>query len=114
VKTQVSIAVSVYVLVAILKKELRLKRSLGEILQILTVTLFEKEEIYQVLTTTDRQDEIHQPCNQLNLFDLWPDSSGSLPKQLTSSCPLFSTADLRDHLSHSIRVRSAVAVPGQA
>ena len=44
VKTQVWIAISVYVLVAILKKELKLDRSLGEILQILSVTLFEKDE----------------------------------------------------------------------
>jgi hypothetical protein len=69
VKTQVWIAVTVYVLVAILKKELKLARSLGEILQILSVTLFEKDELYQVLTTIDVQNETLEPCNQLNLFD---------------------------------------------
>lgn len=70
VKTQIWIAISVYVLVAILKKELKLDRSLGEILQILSVTLFEKDEVYQVLTATDVQTETHELCNQLNLFDL--------------------------------------------
>ena len=69
VKTQIWIAVSVYVLVAILKKELKLDRSLGEILQILSVTLFEREEIYQVLTAIDAQTENHELSNQLNLFD---------------------------------------------
>jgi len=70
VKTQIWIAISIYVLVAILKKELTLDRSLGEILQILSVTLFEREEIYQVLTATDVQTETHALCNQVNLFDL--------------------------------------------
>lgn len=70
VKTQIWIAISVYVLVAILKKQLKLDRSLGEILQILSVTLFEKDELYQVLTTVDVQTETQGPCNQLNLFDL--------------------------------------------
>jgi len=70
VKTQIWIAISVYVLVAILKKELKLNRSLGEILQILSVTLFEKDEVSQVLTATDVQTEAHGPCNQLHLFDL--------------------------------------------
>jgi len=50
VKTQVWVAISVYVLVAILKKELRLERSMGEILQILSLTLFEKVPISQVLS----------------------------------------------------------------
>jgi hypothetical protein len=57
------------VLVAILKKELKLDRSLGEILQILSLTLFEKDELYQVLTTIDAQNETLEPCNQLDLFD---------------------------------------------
>ena len=51
VKTQVWIAISIYVLVAILKKELRIERPLSEILQILSITLFEKEPLAQVLTT---------------------------------------------------------------
>jgi len=69
VKIQIWIAISVYVLVAILKKELKLDRSLGEILQILSVTLFEKDELHQVLTTMDVQNQALEPCNQLNLFD---------------------------------------------
>jgi len=70
VKTQVWTAISIYVLVAILKKELKLDRSLGEILQILSLTLFEKEAISQVLTASDAQDEGRESSNQLNLFDL--------------------------------------------
>jgi len=68
VRTQIWIAVSIYVLVAILKKELNLKQSLYSILQILSVTLFQKEPIYQVLT--DSQHQIHEDtlCNQLSLF----------------------------------------------
>src|SRR4051794_3192246 len=50
VKTQVWIAISVYVLVAIVKKELGIEWSLHEILQILSVTLFEKTPIFQALT----------------------------------------------------------------
>ena len=49
VKTQVWIAVCVYVLIAIIKKELRSKRSPGEILQILSLTLFEKTPLFQLL-----------------------------------------------------------------
>ena len=69
VKTQIWIAVSTYVLVAIIKKELRLGRSLNEILQILSITLFEKSPIYQVLS--DSYADIKKPdfCNQLSLFD---------------------------------------------
>ncbi len=70
VKTQIWSAISVNVLVAILKKELKLDRSLGEITQILSITLFEKDALYQILTATDVQSEPHEPCNQLRLFDL--------------------------------------------
>jgi hypothetical protein len=70
VKTQVWIAVCVYVLVAILKKELNLPRSLSEILQILSVTPFEKTPIFQALSTTCLPN-FEAPCpNQLKLFDL--------------------------------------------
>jgi IS4 transposase len=70
VKTQVWIAISVYVLVAIVKKELKLKRSLYEILQILSVTLFEKTPIFQALSITmSLSPDIVVP-NQLTLFDL--------------------------------------------
>lgn len=70
VRTQIWIAVSVYVLVAIVKKELRLEQSLYTILQILSVTLFQKEPVFQVLT--DAQHEFDTPCphNQLSLFNI--------------------------------------------
>jgi transposase len=70
VKTQIWIAISVYVLVAILKKQLKIERSLGEILQILSITLFEKMPIYQALTAMHLQIETPYSCNQLELFDL--------------------------------------------
>lgn len=70
VKTQVWIAVSVYVLVAIVKKELGLERSLSEILQILSLTLFEKIPIFQALSEQKLQDPEPPFSNQLNLFDL--------------------------------------------
>ena len=68
-KTQIWIAISVYVLVAILKRELKLTRSLGEILQILSIALFEKVSIAQAVTTFDAQNETSDSCNQLMLFD---------------------------------------------
>ena len=70
VKTQVWIAISVYVLVAIVKKELGVERSLHEILQILSVTLFEKTPIFQALSEQETQDPEPPFPNQLNLFDL--------------------------------------------
>jgi len=70
VKTQVWIAISVYVLVAMVKKELGLDRKLSEILQILSITLFEKVLISQVLTETSSQNEKSHFCKQLLLFDL--------------------------------------------
>jgi len=70
VKTQIWIAISIYVLVAILKKEHQLPRSLRDILQILSITLFERMPIPQVLTAFPMQDPMGGPCNQLPLFDL--------------------------------------------
>jgi transposase len=70
VKIQVWIAISVYVLVAIVKKELRVKRSLSEMLQILSLTLFEKTPIFQALSESKSQDPEPSFPNQLNLFDL--------------------------------------------
>jgi hypothetical protein len=70
VKTQVWIAISVYVLVAIVKKELGLERSLSEILQILSLSLFEKTPIFQALSEQKPQDPEAPFSNQLNLFDL--------------------------------------------
>ena len=70
VKTQIWIAVSVYVLVAIARKRLGLKVSLYQILQIFSVTLFEKTPILQALQPPDSQDDSLDFANQLNLFDL--------------------------------------------
>jgi len=69
VKTQIWIAISVYVWVAILKKRLRLDSSLYTILQILSLTLFEKTPVIQVLTDNDHSFQTDDVCNQLNLFD---------------------------------------------
>jgi hypothetical protein len=69
VRTQVWIAISVYVLVAILRKELKLDRSLSEILQILSVTLFEKSPIITVLTASGDQKDKTPSHKQLSLFD---------------------------------------------
>jgi Domain of unknown function (DUF4372)/Transposase DDE domain len=69
VKSQIWIAVSVYVLVAIVKKRLCLDASLYTLLQILSVTLFEKMPIQQALQGIDDQAEIADHNNQLNLFD---------------------------------------------
>jgi transposase len=69
VKTQIWIAVSVYVLVAIMRKELKIDHSLYTILQILSVSLFEKDHIYHVLTEPNSSDAIYENSNQLKLFD---------------------------------------------
>ena len=69
VKTQIWIAVSVYVLVAIVRKRLGLETSLYQILQILSLTLFEKVPILQALQPSDSQNESGQDPNQLILFD---------------------------------------------
>jgi len=69
VKTQVWIAVSMYVLVAIVKKNLRLKESLYTILQILSVHLFEKTPILQAITNTEHIEIMDMERNQLNLFN---------------------------------------------
>ena len=70
VKTQIWIAISIYILVAIVKKEIKIELSLGEILQILSIVLFEKVPITQVLTKTMPQNTNTQFHNQLLLFDL--------------------------------------------
>ena len=69
VKTQVWIAISIYVLVAIVKKELKIGRPLSEILQILSITLFEKVLMSQVLTETKLQNPKTTCRNQLALFN---------------------------------------------
>jgi hypothetical protein len=70
VKTQIWIAVSVYVLVAIVRKRLGLEISLYQILQIFSVMLFEKTPILQALQPSDSQNHLHDFSNQLILFDL--------------------------------------------
>ena len=69
VKTQIWIAVSVYVLVAIVRKRLRLQASFYQILQILSLTLFEKMPILRALEAADSQNELPDNANQLILFD---------------------------------------------
>ena len=69
VKTQIWIAISVYVLVAIVKKRLNTEASLYTILQILSLTLFEKTPLDQLLKNLEMQMTIQQNSNQLNLFN---------------------------------------------
>ena len=68
VKTQIWIAVSVYVLIAIIKKRLNLHVSLHMLLQILSVTIFEKIELAQVVTNSTIDKNQSMSDNQLNLF----------------------------------------------
>ena len=70
VKTQVWIAVSVYVLVAIAKKHFMLKQSLYEILQVLSISIFEKMPINQLFQQTRLQYFKERKDNQLDMFDL--------------------------------------------
>ncbi len=69
IKTQIWIAISIYVLVAILKKELNLQRNLNEILQILSITIFENSLINKVLSEFSLCSENQDSGNQLYLFD---------------------------------------------
>jgi len=70
VKTQIWIAITVYVMVAIVKKELRVTdHSLYTIIQILSVTLFEKMPILQALSQPELQLKLGPSCKQLTLFD---------------------------------------------
>jgi len=68
VKSQIWIAVSVYVLVAIVKKRLNLDASLYTLLQIFSLTLFEKMPIQQAFPGSDYKPEQGNDCNQMNLF----------------------------------------------
>jgi hypothetical protein len=70
VKTQIWIAVSAYVLVAIARKRLELDATLYQILQVLSVTLFEKTPILQALQTFDLKANLLEDANQLILFNL--------------------------------------------
>lgn len=94
VKTQTWIAISVYVLVAIVRKRLKTEVSLYTMRQILSVGLFEKVELSQALTSARSGNGAPPSCNQLQLFDLWPattdllrslaSESGYLPTVLPS------------------------------
>ncbi|PJA51845.1 MAG: IS4 family transposase, partial [Candidatus Marinimicrobia bacterium CG_4_9_14_3_um_filter_48_9] len=69
VKTQVWIAISAYILVAIVKKRLNIDLTLYTILQIISVSLFEKVPIYQLLTGTENNNPEEWSPNQLNLWN---------------------------------------------
>jgi len=69
VKSQIWIAVSVYVLVAIVKKRLNLSASLYEILQILSLTMFERTPLDQLLSLAVQEQNALEPANQLSLFE---------------------------------------------
>ena len=69
VKTQIWTAISVYVLVAIIKKRLELTTELYTILQVLSLTLFEKVPLYQLFPQTNYKTDCRDILNQLNLFD---------------------------------------------
>jgi IS4 transposase len=68
VKTQVWIAVTVYVLVAIVRKQLGLKVSLSQLLQILSVNVFEQVPLAELVANTRSQEESRDTCNQLMLW----------------------------------------------
>jgi hypothetical protein len=68
VKTQIWIAISVYLIVAIIKKRLNLQESLCTILQVLSVSLFERTSMFQLLTFYDYTSNTGEDLNQLNLF----------------------------------------------
>ena len=70
VKTQIWIAISTYVLVAIMKKRMKIDLSLYTILQILSITLFEKKPLLQVLTASNYKKQITSNHIQLKLFDI--------------------------------------------
>jgi len=70
VKTQIWIAISVYVVLAIVRKRLRLELNLYPMSQILSLSLFEKTPLLQAFSQINPSDERETPCNQLNLFDL--------------------------------------------
>ena len=70
VKTQIWIAICVYVLLAIIKKKMGLKISLYTILQVASVSLFEKSLLIEAFSDVDAYETNNDPCIQLNLFDL--------------------------------------------
>lgn len=83
-KTQIWCAVSTYVLIAIVKKQLHLNAWLYTCLQILLVSVFEKTEISCALQGDNPAIDLPANANQLNLFNIQPDSSG-VAKSFTRS-----------------------------
>ena len=70
VKTQIWIAISIYVLVAIIKKRLSLDPSLYQILQVLSLSLFEKKPILRAFDELTSEEKYERISNQLNLWGL--------------------------------------------
>jgi len=70
VKTQIWIAITIYVLAAIVKKRMALEIPLYTFLQILSVTVFEKTPLNQLVTDSATQIDLENSCNQLLLFNL--------------------------------------------
>jgi hypothetical protein len=70
VKTQIWIAITIYVLIAIIKKELGLSVSIYQILQVVSVTVFERVPILQALQHEELRENLGAFSNQLNLFTL--------------------------------------------
>jgi IS4 transposase len=68
-KTQIWIALSIYVLVAIAKKKFKLKQSLYEILQVISVCIFDKTPVTNLFTKSIQQNFKELNHNQLNIFD---------------------------------------------
>jgi hypothetical protein len=94
VKTQIWIAVSVYVLVAIVRKRLGLEAGLYKLLQVLSLTLFEKTSILRALQEMEVDNDLGYIGNQLTLFDLYPDTTDH-------SCLLISTCLCVDAIRYS-------------
>ena len=69
-KTQIRIAIGLYVLLAIIRKKLNLEISLHTILQVASVSLFEKVPLREAFSDTDNCEIVKDPCVQLNLFEL--------------------------------------------
>jgi IS4 transposase len=70
VKTQVWVSVIVYLLVAIIRKELKIARSMGDLLQILSLTLLQKEPLSAEFFEDSNHEQSIEDRNQLNLFEL--------------------------------------------
>jgi hypothetical protein len=70
VKTQVWIAISIYVLIAIIKKKLNIEKSLYTFLQVVSVSIFEKLPLNEAFSGVDIRESVKEHCNQLNLFEL--------------------------------------------